>query len=338
MVKKLTMFISVPILSIIIGDNSFGGTSGVDLLLGMWGDDEFFMSDGVDWVYGGTGSDKVNFKNALYALEVTITDLGEILVTGGGFGVQDHFFSIEKLAGTNLDDVFVNNDDPNFFPLEEIDGEDGDDTFDMSGKLNEVDFHVGSVGGAMNLVNIENLILTAFDDTVGFGIFGLPDDPITLLSIDGGDGVDTIDFTGASAGIDILDLAAVSIERVLLTGFADYMELEVEPSSGQTVVIDGGGADDDIYVSGAGAGVGGRAALFGGAGMDALETNSLDADIYGGRWRRYHLSKQRLQVPMFLAARGDDDISGEGVMLFGGAGSDTITSHWAARRNYLASI
>ena len=68
----------------------------------------------------------------------------------------------------------------------------------------------------------------------------------------------------ASAGVDILELAAVSIERVLLTGFADYMELEVEPSSGQTVVIDGGGADDDIYVSGAGAGAGGRAALFGG--------------------------------------------------------------------------
>ena len=108
-------------------------------------------------------------------------------------------------------------------------------------------------GGADILHSIEKIIATGKDDTF---IFTGDLTTFPLVSIDGGAGTDTIDFTGASAGIDILELAAVSIERVLLTGFADYMELEVEPSSGQAIVIDGGGADDDIYVSGTGAGRG----------------------------------------------------------------------------------
>ena len=260
---------------------------------------------------GGGDEDTIDFTGQTNALNFTI---------GTGVG-QLNLINIERFILGDAADTLTFASNITNVGITFIDGGAGMDTLDLSSSSGGM-LTLGTGAGELNLVNIETLKLTGLDDTITF----LSGDAVgDLITIDGRAGNDTIDFTGATAGLDFLELAAVSIERVLLTGFADYMEIEVEPSSGQTIVIDGGGADDDIYVSGAGAGVGGRAALFGGAGMDALETNSLDADIYGNAGDDIIFLTAGTGSHVFGGA-GDDGISGEGVMLFGGAGSDTITS------------
>ena len=88
------------------GTNQFGGSADIDLLLGFDGDDTFYMSRGEDWVYGGTGTDTISYSlpgqtDLPDGLEMLILELGAITLLSGGFGVQDNFFSIERIIGTN---------------------------------------------------------------------------------------------------------------------------------------------------------------------------------------------------------------------------------------------
>ena len=188
------------------GDNSFGGTSGVDLLLGMWGDDIFYMSRGEDWVYGGTGTDTISYSlpgqtDLPDGVEMLILELGAITLLSGGFGVQDNFFSIERIIGTTVDDTFSYLDDLSVFPLTEIDGSDGIDTFDLSGRTEAAVFTIGSGTGEVNLSSFERIILTGLDDELTLASlddlsgFNLSGDSIPVV-LDGGAGTDILRITG----------------------------------------------------------------------------------------------------------------------------------------------
>ena len=172
-----------------------------------------------------------NLLNFDYNLEGT--DVGDVIHGAGG---DDTF-----VGGAGDDQIFGG-------PVDGADENDGDDTVDYSTSTSGIiaDLVAGTVsdglGGNDTLVSIENIIGSDFDDTFK------PSDK--TKRIEGGGGTDTIDFSGATAGVTVDlgargdDIEITDVEIAIGTQFDDQFK-----ARDTTERIEGGGGTDTVDFS-----------------------------------------------------------------------------------------
>ena len=287
--NKLKGFTSVTL----AGNNyssTITGTAGNDTLVGGGGNDTFIATTGTDTYNGGGGINTVSYANGTGPNGVTV-NLGlqpAQQPIGGGFG-PDTLINIQNVIGTNFNDTLTGDANANVLSGgagndmlfataggDTLDGGTGTDTanFSLSTSGVTVDMNVqgtpqtvgGSIG-TITLTSIENVIGSAFDDTLIAGLAG----PETL---DGGSGgSDTADFRHGTSGVTV-DLGIQGIPQAVGGGFS--------PITLNNIANLTGSAFNDTLTAGLGAAI-----LTGGAGDDILNGNGVNttasfADSAGG--------------------------------------------------------
>ncbi|MCD5975539.1 calcium-binding protein, partial [Pseudomonas quasicaspiana] len=239
-------------------DNIITGGSGADTLYGGGGADQFI---------GGAGYDTAGYLDS--KVGVTIN-----LKTGihSGIAAGDTFNGIEAISGSSSSDTFIGDGSGIDF-----DGGAGVDTVDYSTSTTAVNVDarmgVGTVGTGgdaegTTLINIENIIGSAFNDTFSVGPYTLP--PTTIkLEGGGGDDIYYINMAATPAIIEQADggddevrvsvinpnggtVLAANIERLTYTGdkafkgYGNDSDNIITGGSGADTLYGGGGADQFI--------------------------------------------------------------------------------------------
>lgn len=243
-------------------DNVIYGGSGADIIYAGGGNnqlyggdanDTFYAGSGANAFFGGTASDTVRYDNSDDAVNVNLTTgLGS-----GGYAEGDTYSSIERVYGSDFDDVITGSNAVNV-----LYGGDGNDVIHGVGGANVL------YGGAGN----DTIYAGTGDDAIYGG-----DGNDTFFSNTGsnsyfgGDGNDTVDYSGSNAGVNV-NLATGegsggwaagdtydSIESVIGSSHNDVII-----GNAQANYIEGGDGNDTITSGG------GADQLFGGAGADTF--------------------------------------------------------------------
>jgi Ca2+-binding RTX toxin-like protein len=320
-------------------DDVLTGDGGNNVLSGSAGNDTLQGGAGSDTLDGGTGADTASYAVANAAVTVNLA-VGTAQNTGGAG--TDTLIGIENLTGSNFNDTLVGNTGANA-----IDGGAGNDT--MQGGAGN-DTLVGGAGndtidggadndtasyasataavtvslattatqntggaGTDRLSNIENLVGSAFNDTLtgstgnneldgGAGNDtlqgGLGDDTIV-----GGAGIDTASYASATTAVTV-DLSVTGAQN---TGGAG-----IDTLSGVENLI-GSGLNDTLT------GDAGNNALAGGSGNDTLQGGAGNDTIDGGAGTdtaTYAAAAAAVSVSLATTSAQNT----------GGAGTDTITN------------
>jgi Ca2+-binding RTX toxin-like protein len=278
--------------NIIIGNdtnNTLKGLGGNDTLKGLGGDDLLIGGAGADILIGGIGIDTASYATSPQGVTIN-------LVTGLGFGgdaTGDTLQSIENLEGSEFDDTFITNADPN-----RLDGSDGVDTVSYVNSTARVNVNLSTrlgFGGFASgdfLINIENIEGSDFDDTL------VGDGKINVLNgrggndvleggagkdtLIGGAGFDTVSYASSSTGVTI-DLSTGSVSGgdaegdilIEIEGFggSEFSDTLIGDDNANT--FSGLGGDDVLR------GRGGDDRLNGGAGNDSIDGGAdVDTVIY----------------------------------------------------------
>lgn len=261
-----------------IGANRLLGGAGNDSVTGGDGDDTLGGGAGDDTLSGGAGLDTAIYDDASGSVTVDLSNAG-LQTVGGGLG-SDQLSGIENLIGSHHDDHLTGDSNANTLSggsgddtlvggtgNDELDGGAGADTADYSGSSSSVvvDLDLNSASGGDGndvLANIENVVGSGYDDIIH------GDDSDNVL--DGGTGVDIIDFSRAKAAVSAnlhLGLAdgagadqLAGFENVVGSDFDDELTGDstantLDGGDGNDVLDGGGGSDllrgavgDDTYV------------------------------------------------------------------------------------------
>ena len=179
-------------------DNLLVGSGGKNILSGLDGNDTLAGGDGDDMLTGGAGQDRLDGGNgvdtASYAASSERVEISLLTGTpGGGEAEGDTLVSIENVTGSAFDDLFEGNGTANRF-----DGGAGIDTvtYERSSAGVSVDLtstkpqlSTGDASGD-SLVSIENVVGSAFDDTLTGNA--------SANVLAGGDGADTLNGAGGA--------------------------------------------------------------------------------------------------------------------------------------------
>ena len=192
--------------------NTLTGSSQNDIITG---------GDLNDILNGGAGTNTVSYINAGAAVSVDLS-IGTAQNTGGGG--SDTLSNFNNLTGSDFNDTLLGDSADNIIEGgagdDVIDGAGGSDTASYASAASGVSIDLAESGpqdtlgaGQDTLSNIENLIGSAFDDTLfgdsGNNILtgGDGDDVISggigADTIDGGDGIDTGDYTFTNGGLTV---------------------------------------------------------------------------------------------------------------------------------------
>ncbi|WP_310473926.1 cadherin domain-containing protein [Sandarakinorhabdus sp.] len=174
------------------GDDRLDGGSGNDDLDGEAGDDVLIGGAGDDTLRGGAGNDTASYATSL-GVTVDLSLIGVQNTIGVGF---DQLIDIENLLGSTRNDTLSGDAGANI-----LDGNTGTDTVSYATAAAAVIISLGLQGGAQDtggagvdtLLNFENLTGSGFDDTLAGNL--------AANIIDGGDGIDTITYAAAVAGV-----------------------------------------------------------------------------------------------------------------------------------------
>jgi Ca2+-binding RTX toxin-like protein len=299
-----------------------------DTFTGSGADETFRGMAGNDTMDGGSGSDWVSYQFEIFGLELSQTlsavtvNLGAGMATDG-FGDADTLSNIENVAGGTLGDTLTGDASNNIFRgmagNDTIDGGAGANTADYSrdkgygdsvflngGNAVVVNLGTGTAtdgfGNTDTLTNIQNIIGTAFGDTITGDGNG--------NALDGGDGNDSL---SGSLGFDSItgglgnDTIGGGDQGDLLSG-GDGNDL-INGGMGLDT-IDGGIGNDTIN-----SGVG-NDSVTGGTGFDELHGFDGNDTLGGGD-----------QGDLMFGELGDDVLNGGMGLdtIDGGAGNDTIT-------------
>ena len=183
------------------GDDLLTGGSGEDRVDGGDGNDTFFgSSENVDHYDGGAGVNRVDYTNSTVGVDIKLgADLAR-----KGFGPTtpfDFLINIQDAVGSRFADVIFGGEDNNA-----LFGGDGDDLMDGGAGNDRLD---GGTG--------RDVLKGGDGDDVFIS------DGITS-SISGGDGIDTVDYSGAQFGlqIDLLFWRAAGLAPLRNIYPADY--------------------------------------------------------------------------------------------------------------------
>ena len=245
------------------GNDTIRGGAGQDIIEGGDGDDQLFADSnnggadedvlfggaGSDILVSGTGSDHFNGGSGVDAASWQELSFGVVADLGGGRatagGIEDTFTGVENLIGSRFADTLRGNDGANG-----LFGGVGNDVLHGGAGSDELS------GGAGN--------------DLFFGGAG------ALNKIHGGSGVDTVDYSGFSSGIQLVEGRHMNsieqfdllseIETVIGTRFADDIEGDAFGNR-----LNGGGGNDEI------GGGEGDDLLSGGSGADTFKFIANDA-------------------------------------------------------------
>jgi len=277
-------------------DDKLYGGAGDDQLLGGLGDDELYGGAGDDLLSGGAGDDiivggetgeTVGIGDTIdYSSKATDLDVNLMNIVGGyaiaTLGTEkDSLAEIENIIGTIDADYIGGDNDANALDgrkgADIIVGAGGDDV--LSGGDDNDTFRAG----------LDNNVLAGQDKVLEDGDDGAD-------TIDGGDEIDTVDYSAISQAIEVTLNGATNATVYVGgagTGYADDTIKNVENvigSSGNDIIngdsldniLDGSAGDDTLY------GAGGDDTLEGGTGFNtadyttALNKIVVDMDIAAG--------------------------------------------------------
>jgi Ca2+-binding RTX toxin-like protein len=257
---------------------------------------------GDDILNGGGGSDTAVYRDATGPVSVDLNITGHAQAVGGGEG-SDTLNSIENVAGSNFNDVLLGDGGNNV-----LTGNKGDDLLNGGAGIDTASYafasggvtvdlniagvaqNVGGGEGADTLISIENVIGSDHDDvliagdatTIVYGGGGndLLSGKMTGQTLDGGAGIDTVDFSNAPATM-IIDLSITNgaTNATIIHGGGDEVLLNIENIHGSAFfdrfednaadnTFWGNGGDDDFVMSHAGV-----KTLYGGDGDDFAAYN-----------------------------------------------------------------
>jgi len=314
------------------------GSAFADRLTGGGSDETFVGGEGADVIDGGAGRDRISFANARQGVQV---DLAAGTANGDG---ADTYLNIEDVEGSAHADTLLGDAGDNLLRGgagdDVLDGRGGFDTVSFSGAAAavQIDLVLGRATGegVDTLAGIEGVMGSRFADTVRVAR--------SSDRVDGGDGLDTVDYSRLSTGLtlDLVHAQAegriVAVESIIGTGLADTIvgdaqDNRIRGGLGNDILSGREGYDTAVY-TGATSGV--TVDLFlgtatGGAGSDTLSgfehvVGTSFNDVLSGDSSANRLS----------GGPGDDLLSGgAGYLredtgwrydeLDGGAGIDTVT-------------
>ncbi|MES2907340.1 MAG: hypothetical protein V4691_10045, partial [Pseudomonadota bacterium] len=347
-------------------DNMLVGGDGNDILDGADGNDLLVAGNGNDTLIGGNGTDIADFSQTSSAINASL-NAGTYTTGNLEAGTLS---SIERMIGTAYNDILIGDGGANH-----LNGGDGDDflvggagpdaliggngidtvSYAFSGSSVSINLNNGAgLGGDAqgdNLVGIENLIGTGFNDSLrgnsvaniiegGNGSDSLygEDGNDTLIGgasndlLDGGNGNDTASYAGSASGVTVnltTDVNTggdadgdnlVSIENLIGSAFGDSLT-----GDANTNTLNGGDGDDVLE------GRAGGDALIGGNGSDTasyvsssqgVSVSLLTGSTSGGdaAGDTYSL------IENLLGSNFDDTLTGDvsGNILNGRSGNDTL--------------
>jgi Ca2+-binding RTX toxin-like protein len=318
------------------GENDhFTGNAKVNIFRAGAGDDHLVGGGGKDILDGGDGFDQVDFTGLATGITVALKDTGATAVSGGGTSSGTQLISIERIDGTDGNDVLTGNassnslfggdgDDKIFASrgdLEIYGGGDGTDTLTFEKFTTGVSvtmgqfFTAGSAEGigVLSIDGFESLTGGKGNDILGAGGLGATvnggagDDTII-----GGMGVDTLIGGGAGKLGDTLSYAGDSVG----------VEVTFHKSAGADLGGDGSLAEGDTAT--------GFVNVIGGTGDDVLD-GSLDTSknvIDGGADGADTLTggaEDTVSYASALAGVTVQFVSGSDAITSGAATNDVIT-------------
>ncbi|WP_084462792.1 DUF4347 domain-containing protein, partial [Oceanibaculum pacificum] len=267
------------------GDNLEGG-DGADTISGGDGDDYFESNGGADSLTGGAGNDTFLGTVGDHAGD-TITDfaIGDTIV------VQSADLSTLLNGAAASGKLDLGNG--NFMTLTGITADSGDFKAVYSNGSTTITLAPKPVDLT---VDDETPVLGAGDDTINAAIANALNEGDV---IDGGIGSDTL-VISAAQDVGFTDTTLTNVETVNISHASGAVKItthDATVAAGQTMIVDGSGADGAISWDGS-AETDGAFAITGGAGDDSLTGGGGDDAIIGGA--------------------GDDTLAG-------GVGNDTLT-------------
>ncbi len=285
------------------GDDHLYGSDGDDSMHGGADDDFLRGNGGDDSINGGSGDDWASYYYAPGSVTVSLIDGG-----ASGADGNDSLISIEKVSGSAYDDMLVGNGFENAF-----NGNAGNDTINAGSGRDTTN------GGSGNDIIID-------DDAVNF------DDH------DGGNGIDTIDYSNSSFVRVTIDLGQeeVSVLNGNTEAIANFENVEGS-QGGDTIlgstennILSGNAGNDTMY------GQGGADTLLGGLGDDILDSDTLGAVDRIGDYLDGGAGNDTLKGEAgndtLIGGTGNDELKGDDSSvhfgndtLYGGDGNDTLT-------------
>ena len=273
------------------GNDTVYGDAGDDVIYGGEGNDTLRGDAGNDTMDGGNGNDTASFSFFATAVTVTLATPGVAQNTGAG---NDTLTSIENLTGSNFNDVLTGDANDNYLNgsrgNDTLNGGDGNDLLDGGNTGNDImnggngidtvtyaqaaaNANLGGVtvnlsvtaaqntgntsGGTDTITNVENLIGSAFNDTLQ----GNAGNNV----LDGAGGIDTVSYSSATAGVTVsLSLQGtaqntigagtdtlIGFENLTGSGFNDTLSGD----AGNNVLNGGAGTGDTLSYANATGGV-----------------------------------------------------------------------------------
>jgi len=262
------------------GNDTLDGGAGADRLYGGWGDDSLHPDSGGianDYVDGGDGIDTIDYSTAPVTTRGVTVNLGLTAAQDTKGAGKDTILNVENAVGTFLADTITGNAFANV-----LSGFNGNDT------LSGLDGHDQLFGGAGNdklLGGLGNDMMISDNDGIGNDV------------IDGGSGIDTVDYirSAVTSGVSV-DLNLTTAQNTGGSGLDTILNVEQVIGSRFNDVITGNAADNWLQ------GNQGSDTISGGAGNDMLFAGAGDFGT----------------VNTLDGGLGDDKLSG-------GSGADTLT-------------
>ena len=330
------------------GDDELRGSDGEGFVWpgGFVAGEWFAPEGGNDLILGGDGIDVLTYY---YEYDTPAPRSNGIAVdfaagsVNDGLGGRDIFFGIEKVEGSDFDDIFNGSDEDDHViasrGIDAFDGGDGHDIIEFISGSATVDLQAGTAteigGGTISLISVEEVWGFIDNDTLrgsegddvlrgdwGDDLLEGGDGDDILIGgrnrddIDGGEGSDTLAFDDGPNRVAVFlstgkytdrfghKNTVRNVENVLGTELAD--------------VIEGDGAKNVI------AGRGGRDKLSGGGGKDTIYGGADDDRLRGGD-KNDLLVGQGGRDRLFGGAGSDELLGGdEGDKISGNAGADIV--------------
>ncbi|NES22364.1 MAG: calcium-binding protein [Symploca sp. SIO3E6] len=238
----------------LINIENLRGTAFDDILIGDDGNNVLFGNGGTDYFDGGEGFDSVSFTLEKFAITADLSQNRATYIDDAGEEVVETLLNIESLIGSAFNDTLIGDDGNNWLRgnggVDYFDGGDGVDLVNFFNEKSAITADLSQeratyiddagVEVVETLINIENLIGTAFDDRL------IGDDGNNWLRgntgedyFDGGEGIDTVGFDLEpfaitadlsqeratyidDTGVEVVE-TLINIERLIGTAFNDTL-------------------------------------------------------------------------------------------------------------------